>query len=112
MDDISLNDIFLFLMILLGVCAVVWIFVAIIRGQQNASNALQPVRKEWAKVVDKQQIPPNAIIFEIWVMFELKNGQRLRLLAKAKNSLIIGDEGMLTWQGNKLQNFERNLSKS
>lgn len=109
MDDISLSDIFMFFMILVGLCAVMWIFVAILRGRQNAANKAQPVRREWAKVVDKQQLAPNAIAFEIWVMFELKSGQRLRLTAKAQNSLIVGDEGTLTWQGSKVQNFQRSV---
>lgn len=106
--DISMEDLFMFYAILIGILVIMWIFVAAVKKKQDAENRAQPVRKKKAKIIDMQKVESGAIVFgEPWVLFELENGSRVRLNAKAENSLMVGDAGLLTWQGKKILKFER-----
>lgn len=108
----SIEDLAMLFAILFGLMIVSLIFLAIIKKKQDAEDQAQPVRKEMAKVVDKQQIDSGGIVIgEPWVLFEVEGGTRVRLSANPKNSLVIGDTGMLTWQGCKILRFDRNLTK-
>lgn len=104
-----MEDLFFALLIMAILAAILWGIVFVLKAKEDARNNAQPVETKFAKLVDMQQIPAGQIVIgEIWTMFELKDGNRIRLNAKVQNSLVIGDEGMLTWQGNKILKFERN----
>ena len=93
--------------VLIGVMVVALIFWAIAKNRRDTLDAEQPVKEANAKVVDVQQLPPNAIAFERWVIFETESGERVRLLVKVSELYIAGDEGHLKWQGSKLYFFNR-----
>ena len=95
--------------IMMGLGVISWIIVFVLKKQREDEDNAQPVCREHAKLVDMQQIPAGQIALgEIWVMFELDSGERMKLNAKAQNTLVVGDAGMLTWQGRRIHKFERN----
>lgn len=97
-----------FFAIWFGVLIVLAIVLNIIKKKQDAENKKLPVRQKAARIIDMQKYDAGEIVIgEPWVMFELENGSRLRLNAKPKNHLMVGDIGLLTWQGRKILNFER-----
>lgn len=112
LDDITLTDIVVFLsiwFIFLGLMAVV---VRALAKRREKEDLAQPIKRKMAKVVDMQRLEAGQMyIGEPWVMFEFSDGSRLRLNAKQNNSLIIGDIGLLTWQGRKILTFERKIEK-
>lgn len=110
--NISMEELFMFFFIWIVLLAIIWIFVAVVIKKQDAENKAQPVKSEKAKVIDMQRINTNEIaIGELWVMFETESGQRVRLYVKPQNTLIVGDAGLLTWQGRKIIRFERNKTQ-
>lgn len=90
---------------------ILWIILAIAIGVIKARNNAQPLRTARAIVVEKQALPADAIlsISRMWIMFETEDGMRLRLNAKALNTLCVGDVGRLTWQGNEILRFDREV---
>ena len=103
-----MEDLFIFILAICGAAIGLWVVYGIIRKKQNADNNAQPLKEEYAKVVDKQQLNSGSIIIgEPWVLFELEDGKRVRLNAHPENSLVVGDKGKLTWQGNRIKGFER-----
>lgn len=104
-----MEDLFFAIFIMAVLAALLWGIVFALKAKETAHNNAQAIQNDFAKLVDMQQIPAGQIVIgEIWTMFELKDGSRIRLNAKVQNTLVIGDEGMLTWQGNKILKFERN----
>lgn len=93
--------------VMVGLAVVSLVIWAVMRNSQEAANNAQPVRSATVRVVDKQQIPANAIAFELWVLFETQQGERVRVMCPANNSYVIGDIGYLRWQGSKLHSFDR-----
>ena len=107
-----MEDLFIFIVAIWGAAIGLWIAYGIIKKKQDAEKAAQPIRKEYVTVVDKQQLDSGGIIIgEPWVLFELENGSRVRLNAHPENSLVVGDAGILTWQGRKIKGFERERRK-
>ncbi len=105
----EMEDLFYALLIMAVLAAILWVIVLVMKSKEDAHNRAQPVLSKCAKLVDMQQVPAGQIVVgEIWAMFELENGDRIRLNAKVQNSLVVGDRGMLTWQGKKILKFERN----
>ena len=105
----DMEELFMMLAIMIGMSIVMFGIAMLIKKKRDAEDAAQPMRTGFAKLVDMQQILAGQIVFgEIWVLFELDNGDRMKLNAKAENSLVVGDTGMLTWQGRKILKFERN----
>lgn len=96
------------LLILVVLAAVVWGIVFVMKSKEDARNNTQPVQTMYVKLIDMQQVPAGQIVIgNIWVMFELEDGERIRLYAKDHNSLVVGDKGMLTWQENQILKLER-----
>lgn len=105
----DMEELFMMFAILIGIMIVMSIIVLALKKQRDAEDEAQPVCTERAKLIDMQHIPAGQIVIgEIWVMFELDNGDRKKLNAKVENSLVVGDSGMLTWQGRRILKFERN----
>lgn len=106
-----MKDLFLFLLTLVGLNIVLWTAYGIIARKKESEINKHPIKKQKAKLVDMQRIAAGEIVLgEIWVLFETQDGRRLRLNANSKNQLVVGDVGMLTWQGTKIHKFERTLS--
>lgn len=91
------------------VSGVLFAIAAIIKKKRDAENAAKPICSEMARLVD---MPHSNLDYmsEMWVLFELNDGRRIRLLAKPKNSLVVGDVGVLTWQGSKILGFKRQIN--
>lgn len=109
-DDIGLQEIFMFMMILLGAAAVFWLLAGYVNQQKEDEIASHPIQKEYAKIIDCQMATGNTYGMaqsNMWVLFELKNGNRMRFSVEAKNGYTAGDAGMLTWQGSRLLSFRR-----
>ena len=103
-----MEELFIIIMAIWGTAIGLWIVYGIMKKKEDAETAAQPLRKECATVVDKQRLDPGGIIIgEPWVLFELEDGNRIRLNAHPENSLVVGDMGILTWQGRKIKGFER-----
>lgn len=107
----DIDDVFMMFAVLIGIMVISLIVLGIAKSKQDRENDSQPIEKDYAKLVDKQQLPANGIVVgEMWVLFEVKGGRRVRLNAKIPNSLVIGDAGVLTWQGSRIIGFERNAT--
>lgn len=110
MDDIRIEDIFLFLIVMCGVAVIACIFAAVAKKDHEDTNATYPVQKGHAKLVDKPQTAANGIVVysRIWVLFDLDDGTRVRLLVSGTQfPYVVGDSGELTWQGDSLLGFHR-----
>ena len=109
-DLFSAENIIIFLAVFFIIDIIIIIVALAVKKSRESADKAQPVCRERAKIVDKQQLPPNAIVMSstlIWILAELENGQRLRLNVKAQSGLVVGDTGYLTWQGSRVRNFER-----
>lgn len=103
----GLMSVFIGLMIL-GVIS--WVTLVAMKRKKDADNSRMPRYREMAMVVDRQQVPPGTVLLfdNPWVLFELQNGRRVRVSAtKTCRDLIVGDRGMLTWQGDQMISFSR-----
>lgn len=105
--DISIDDLVIGFGVLLGLFFISLIVFLAIRKKQNDENNAQPIQRMMAKIVDKQKLDPGTIAFETWTLFETEIGARVRLVGKANNDYVVGDQGELTWQGSRLISFER-----
>ena len=100
--------------ILLGVLIamiILSVITLIIIKIMKARNEACPLQQAKARVADKQQLPGNAIrsLSTMWVVFELENGIRKRMIIPGtKDDMIIGDVGVLSWQGEEMVSFTRN----
>lgn len=108
-DDISIDDIMMFLAVLIGVAIVVWIFVGIVFAAKKAEEDQKPIETGVAVLMEKQQSTNSltAAIENVPAIFELEDGRRVKLTLEANSTLVIGDRGEMTWQGSKLIKFER-----
>ena len=110
MDDIKIEDIFLFLIVMCGIAVVACIFAAVAKKRHEDNNASYPVQRSHAKLVDKPQTAANGIVIYsmIWVLFDLDDGRRVRLMVSGTQfPYVVGDSGDLTWQGDSLLAFQR-----
>ena len=107
----EMEELFMLLFSAFIVLIIMKVTAAVLKKNNDAEDNAQPVRTEQAKLVDMQQIPPvgQIVLGEIWTLFELESGERVRLNAQVQNTLVIGDQGLLTWQGRKILKFERNI---
>lgn len=110
MDDIRIEDIFIFLMVMFGIAAIAWIFAAVANKNHESVNATYPIQRGHAKLVDKPQTASNGVVIysRIWVLFDLDDGRRVRLMVSGTQfPYVVGDSGELTWQGDSLLGFHR-----
>ena len=108
LGDITTDDLFGGIMVFMAVCAVLWGIVFVMKKKDDARNETEPLQTRAARVIEKQQIPAGQVVIgSIWAVFELENGERIRLYVKEHSSVYCGDKGMLTWQGNRAVSFER-----
>lgn len=110
-SDITVEEILQFgFPVLIGMFVIALIFYCVAKHKRDVEDDARPVLQATATVVDKQQIAPNTIAFEVWVMFETESGDRVRLVCKPDHNFIVGDKGYLKWQGSRLFSFERGKS--
>ncbi len=110
-DEESFSEFALYFLFFLIALAVLFAIIAAISSANRTSkNAACPVQSKHARVIDKPQLPANTLYAEVWITFELDNGQRIRLLVNGNAQLFLGDAGMLTWQGDALRQFIRDGS--
>lgn len=112
LDDITLEHIFMLFAILIGLLVVVGLFAAFAVSKQNDDNSQKPLRREKVRVVEKTSMTndplTSALVSDVWFIFETQSGERVRLCGKT-NLAIIGDEGLLQWQGTNLISFTRTM---
>lgn len=109
--EMDIEVFFALIIAMFVIAAVLWIIYAVVKKKQDDENDAQPIVTRKAKLVDKQQVAAGDIVIgEMWTLFELEGGERIRLNAKAQNSLVVGDCGLLTWQGKRILKFERDLT--
>ncbi len=107
--ELSIENIFFFMAIMLGIAVIMWTIVAVITKKNEHENNAQPIKSETVKLVDMQQVN-NGLTNTVRAIFELQDGQRMALMVNPQNTLVVGDIGKLTWQGNKILKFERTES--
>lgn len=108
-ESIGMEEIFMVFAILFGIMIIALIVAVVAKRKREAANAVCPVSQMHAKVVDKQQLPTSGIVVysQIWVMFELDDGRRVRLITSGNEAIVVGDSGNLTWQGDSMISFYR-----
>ena len=108
-DDISLEDVMIFLAVLLGLMIVVFVFLGIVLSANKAEEERKPIENGIAVLMEKQQSTNSltAAIDNIPAIFELEDGRRIKLSLEANSTLVIGDRGEITWQGSKVIKFQR-----
>lgn len=106
-SDITVEEILQFgFPVLFGMAIISLVLYLGLKHARDAENDARPVQRANAKVIDKQQVAPNSIVFEIWILFETESGERVRVSCPANNNYVIGDCGCLSWQGSKLHSFQ------
>ena len=107
----NIEVLFALIIAMFVIAAVLWIIVAVMKKKEDDENDAQPVMTGKAKLIDKQQAAAGDIIIgQIWTLFELEAGERIRLNANMQNTLVVGDSGLLTWQGKRILKFERDIT--
>ncbi len=92
---------------LLVVCGLIIIAGAVASYQRRSKNEACPELRMHATVVDKPSIPVNTIYALVWVTFQVEDGRRVRLNMPYQKAPLLGDSGMLTWQGDAMRSFVR-----
>ena len=110
-NSFGAEEVLIFFGVLIGLMLLAFFIAAAVKGTQNAQNAACPMESKWAKVVDKQNLPGNAILSmsQMWVVFEFADGSRRRLNIPATQTVVIGDTGTLTWQGEAMISFRQGM---
>ena len=112
LDDITLEHVFMLFAVLIGMLVVVGLFAAFAINKQKQENSRKPLRREKVRVVEKTSMTndalTSALVSNVWFIFETQSGERIRLCDNT-NIAIIGDEGLLEWQGTKLISFKRTV---
>lgn len=114
MDNYELNQLMGGLFGLLVGGVFISIVLYIVCATIKAKNSKQPIESKWAKVVEKQVgnakdsiVPGNETIS---VCFEFENGSRKVMHISASQGLLVGDTGLLTWQGTVFISFKRDAT--
>lgn len=108
-DEISPEMIYIFFGVLLGFAALMLILAAIAKGVRNMADDMCEEQTQRAVVVEKSTLPPNAVpqFSSITVVFDLEDGGRKSFVVSATEQFVVGDRGMLTWQGKSIRQFKR-----
>ena len=108
--DIDGDDLGLVLFIFFGTLIAVMLISNYIIKQKESENEAQPIRRGYARVMEKQEIQTGFSV-EYRVVFELAGGQRLQLQTNI-NTIVVGDSGNLKWQGYRVISFSPENKKS
>ena len=108
---ISSDDILAALPLFFIICAGIMLICYLIIRSAEAKNKALPVQEVNAKIIDLRQESTMGIIAVTWILFVLADGSRVRLVTDIKNDYMVGDEGVLKYQGERLISFERGKVK-
>lgn len=105
LDDISMDDITTFVMILVIAAVVVSTIAVIVFKASKSKDLSMPLITKQAKILEKT-ISQGSVE---WYNVELEDGERLKLRnLKAKTMIITaGDTGMLSYRGKTIVEFNR-----
>lgn len=107
MVHISSDDIVAALPLFFILCGVIMLVCfLIVRSVEGKNNAF-PVQEKNARIIDLRQETTFGLIMVTWILFEFSDGVRIRLTTDIKNDFMVGDEGILKYQGERLVSFER-----
>lgn len=109
--DITTDDILSFLPALFIACGLIMLISYLIIRSSNAQNNALPVTERTATIVDLRQESAMGIITTTWILFQFSDGSRVRLVIEYNNDFMVGDKGLLKYQGNKMISFERGVTK-
>ena len=112
LSDLTTGDILFFAMVMMIACAVFCVIAGILKKREDEKNSYLPVRGMQATIIDVPQLQQNTIAFQVPIMFETSEGNRVRLLCKANHDYLVGDTGYLQWQGSRFISFERGKTGS
>ena len=93
--------------VLIGLAVITTIVYLIVSAQKNRTNATQPIKSCYAKVLDAPQGTGVRSMSYVAILFELESGNRIRFIVKATHDWVAGDYGKITWQGDQLISFVR-----
>lgn len=99
---------FEFIMMFLIVFAVIAVILGVIMASKRTLEVqAAPIKRVSATVAEKQPVSQSQMNTQSWVTFQLGNGTRIRLVVPDRASLVVGDKGMLVYQGTAFRSFER-----
>ena len=106
--DFDMDTIAILFGVMFGLLLLSWIFYAVAKNYREKEDDAQPLLKTYAKVIEKQSLNANSLVTSSasMIVFETETGERVRLCVD-KMELVLGDSGMLTWQGKRFVAFER-----
>lgn len=108
LDDITMEHVFYFIMIMLGLAVISLLFAYIVNKSKENENSKLPIQTMKAKLIDIKRQTDLGIDSIIFQLFETEDGNRVQLTMNTDKYLVVGDSGTLTWQGKKLISFDRN----
>ena len=112
--EINSDMIIILFGVLFGLMIVALLAAAIAKAARNASDGQCPEQTAYGVVVEKSTLPANAIpqFSSITVVFDLEDGSRRSFVVKATEPFVVGDRGMLTWQGKSSRQFKRDANNT
>ena len=104
LNNSALGDILPYLAAIGGAFLILIIFAAVAAKAKSINNSKKPIMTRKAKLLEKAKISEYSS--DEYFTFETEDGKRVKIRGKDQ-FLVIGDEGMLTWQGDRLLSFKR-----
>lgn len=104
----TLFPVFFAAIFIIVICGFIFVFVKIFKDAKY--NNSQPRLTVNAKVISKRtRVTGEHTSTYYYVTFEVESGDRMELVVKGHESgmMIEGDQGKLTFQGNRFLGFER-----
>lgn len=95
--------------ILIGVAIIAWIIYACVKRKQETAYEAYPICEEQAKVIDCAMLQSNSMCQPsgMKVIFETSRGSRLSFVVPGDATYVVGDQGVLRWQGAIVLSFRR-----
>lgn len=100
--------------ILFGIAIVVWLFYLWAAKRRRDTDEMCTLREERVEVVGCTMLQTN--IAAQWstmkVVFETTRGERVSFNVSASENYVVGDRGVLRWQGMSIRSFTRDRAKT
>ena len=109
-EDIPVGDFLTILFgVLFGLLIASWIFYKWAVNRREANDAACPLREEHVKVVACTMLQTGmaAKLSSMRVVFETRNGERVIFTVAGDENYVVGDSGVLRWQGLSIYSFRR-----
>lgn len=107
-NDLTFEDIVLYglipMMILLGICAIILQSAAKAKRRENEAK---PILTEMVTAIDVQTEELSFIGPRTVFLFEAADGRRIRFTHMGAHQIVVGDRGLLKWQGDTIISFVR-----